>query len=101
MAEANTATTQLPTLRTVSWTNIWNRSLASDRDGIGTKPHLTADTGLSGKTLCGRAFPDDKGYPSTWGESFCKRCLNRAYKMGFEKGFTRGLSAVPSRASDW
>lgn len=86
----------LPTLRLVAWTNIWNRSAAVNSDGHGTKHHVTSEAGYSGKTLCGRTFPEDKGYPSTWGAGVCKRCANRAYAMGFEKGFTRGLKSVPS-----
>lgn len=83
-------------LRTVAWTNLWNRSLASDRDGIGTKWHLTAGEGYTGKTLCGKTYPKDKGYPSTWGAGYCKRCVSKAYALGYEKGFTNGLKAVPS-----
>ena len=88
-------------LRRVAWCNLWNRSLASDRDGIGTKFHLTADEGYTGKTLCGKTFPKDKGYPSTWGAGFCKRCLNKAYAKGYEPGFTKGLRSVPTIETDW
>lgn len=83
-------------LRTVAWCNLWNVIAANNGDGYGTKSHLTADEGYSGKTLCGKAFPEYKGYPSTWGAGFCKRCLSAAYKRGYEKGFTRGLRGVPS-----
>lgn len=82
-------------LRVVQWCNIWNVSLASDRDGYGTKYHLTKMEGREGKTLCGRPYPADKGSPSTWGEGYCRRCVNIAYRMGYEKGFTKGLYHVP------
>lgn len=82
-------------LRVVQWLNIWNWSLASDCDGYGTKYHLSMMEGRTGKSLCGRQYPAEKGSPSSWGAGYCKRCLNRAYRMGYEKGFTKGLFRVP------
>lgn len=81
-------------LRKVAWCNVWNRARANDTDGVGSLTHLTASTGVAGDTLCGKSFPRDKGFPSTY--RFCKRCLNRAYKLGYAKGFTRQLESVPS-----
>jgi hypothetical protein len=80
----------------VAWCNVWNRSLANDGDGYGTKRHLTASEGVAGRTLCGKSFPADKGYPSTWGAGYCRRCVKAAYAKGYTQGFTKGLYAVPS-----
>lgn len=82
------------TLHKVAWCNTFNHSTAINCDGYGSKAHLTSADGKAGKTLCGKEFPAVKGYPSTVG--FCKRCCNAAYKMGFEKGFTKELGWVES-----
>jgi hypothetical protein len=94
MSESNITVQKL---RSVAWCNIWNRSLANNSDGYGTKSHLTESEGVAGKTLCGRSFPRDKGYPSTWGAGYCKRCINKALAKGHQPGFTKGLESVPSR----
>jgi hypothetical protein len=86
------------TLRTVEWCNLWNYSAAYHSDGVGTKTHLTTAEGLAGKTLCGRRFPTDKGYPSNVG--FCKACLKKAYAAGHPRGFTKALACVPSEEAD-
>jgi hypothetical protein len=87
----------LNNLRLVAWCNAWNRSAALHGD-YGSMNHLTESTGLSGVTLCGRTFPMDKGYPGNLGRT-CKRCLNKAYKAGQPKGFTKSLAFVPSTES--
>lgn len=82
-------------LRLVTWCNLWNVIAANNGDGYGTKPHLTRMEGREGKTLCGKRYPREKGHPSTWGERLCKRCRTSAYRLGYEKGFERGLIYVP------
>lgn len=86
---------QAVTIRTVKWCNTWNRARAYDTDGAGTKTHLTASAGVAGQTLCGKTFPKDKGYPSSWGAGTCKKCLKKS-------GLTSiaGLASVPS-VEDW
>lgn len=42
----------------------------------GTTLHMTTESATSGKTLCGRKYPVDKGYPS-WNRT-CKRCKQKA-----------------------
>jgi hypothetical protein len=80
------------TLRKVAWCNVWNWS-DIDADGVGTKIHLTASLGELGKTLCGRAFPSAEGCPSPVG--FCQRCQQKAYQMGYSKGFSKTLDFIP------
>lgn len=77
-------------MRTVSWRNIWNWTAKAD--GYGSRTHLTESEGPSGKTLCGREFPAERGHSSSW--HFCRRCLNKAYAQGYPKGFTRDLEAL-------
>ena len=88
------------TLRKVEWVNNWDEIRASNTDGYGTKVHLTDSRDLEGKTLCGKAFPAWKGYPSSWGSGICKRCLNKALKMGFEKDVLGSLDSVKSEEED-
>ena len=64
-----------PTLRKVMWAKgvSYNAQLHGD---YGTTCHLTTGPALgklTGKTLCGRPFPYDKGHPAGW--RMCKRCL--------------------------
>jgi hypothetical protein len=66
-----------PTLRLVKWQNIWNWTL--EESGT-TRIHITAARQRSGKTLCGRPFPVEKGYPVSL--RFCKRCLAKAKTVG-------------------
>jgi len=84
----------LPTLRRVKWVGFWDRGMRELHTDVGTTEHLTKETGLTGKTLCGREFPRDKGYASA--NRFCKRCLKIARNMGFQQGFTKDLEAVGS-----
>lgn len=78
-------------LRRVYWTKY---HVTTYHDHAPTLQHLTADAGLRGKTLCGRKFPADKGQAQGW--KFCKRCVQKAYALGFVKGFTKELDFVPS-----
>lgn len=47
-------------------------------NGRGSKIHLTEAEGAEGKTLCGKVFPADKGYPYHLG--MCKTCLRKSGK---------------------
>lgn len=76
----------------VAWCNVWNRSAASHRDGAGTRLHLTDSASVRGKTLCGKTFPADKGYPS-WTRA-CQSCLKKARAAGVTT--TRDLPWVRS-----
>ncbi len=78
-------------LRSVAWVNVWNRigSLHHDTPG---RLHLTASAGRAGQTLCGRDFPKDKGYTTAF--RYCKRCVQLAYTMGYQPGFTKSLDRV-------
>lgn len=80
-------------LKKVRWQNIDQQLSLSDDLGKSSKTHLTISTELSGKTLCGKVFPKDKGVTSNV-VKFCKSCLKKAYKMGYEKGFTKELDLV-------
>ena len=88
------------TLRKVEWVNSWDEIRASNTDGYGTKVHLTDSPQLEGRTLCGKTFPQWKGYPSNWGNGICKRCLNKALKMGFEKDVLASLDWVESKSEN-
>lgn len=81
------------TLRRVAWMNIHNWR-AIDRDGAGTRVHLTEEAGSSGKTLCGKEFPAAKGYPSNF--KFCRKCFAKAGRPAKE---LIGLEYVPSEES--
>ena len=83
-------------MRKVCWCNLWNRSAAFHHD-VGSRVHLTEAEGVTGKTLCGREFPADKGYPAH--AHVCKRCVQIARKRGYQRGFTLYLEFVPSRES--
>ena len=89
----------LPTLRTVQWVTFAQRGYQEMHSDVGSRVHLTESKMLYGVTLCGRSFPVDKGFYSP--HKFCRRCVNKAYKMGFQKGFTKGLESVPTRRTDW
>ena len=100
MIERNEVTERskaLPVLRRVQWVNLWQRGYQELHGDVGSRVHLTQSEGPSGKTLCGREFPADKGYysPHKW----CKVCVNKAYKLGFQKGFTKGIDYVPSQSA--
>lgn len=84
-------------LRRVQWVN-WRQHIQAMDTDRGCQHHLTAAEGLTGKTLCGREFPADKGGASVLAGRWCKRCLNAAYKRGFKIGFTKGIEAVPSKS---
>jgi hypothetical protein len=84
-----------PKLRRVQWVNWRDRGMKELHGDVGCRIHLTSAEGLTGKTLCGREFPADKGWYSP--HKFCKRCVNKAYKMGFQQGFTKDLDSVPSK----
>ncbi len=83
-------------LRRVQWVS-WRDHVAAMNADRGCHHHLTDNDGIAGKTLCGRQYPADKGFPSPLAGRWCKRCLNAAYKRGFERGFTKGIESVPSR----
>ena len=72
----------------------WTKYHVSYHDHAPTTQHLTAESGHSGKTLCGRKYPADKG--DAQGFKFCKKCVHKAYAMGFEKGFTKELDFIPT-----
>ncbi len=97
MSEQISTQQSLPTLRRVQWVNVWQHVQSFSGDA-GTRAHLTSESGLSGKTLCGRSYPADKGFYSP--HKYCKRCVKRAYALGFGKGFTKNIDFVPSRSSD-
>lgn len=60
-------------MKKVVWSNVWNWTHSG---GHGSRVHLTNDTGLTGKTLCGKEFPRCKGAPiAAYG---CKRCWKKA-----------------------
>lgn len=60
-------------MKKVLWSNVWNWTHSG---GIASRVHLTNDSGLAGKTLCGKAYPRVKGCPS--GYAFCKQCFKKA-----------------------
>lgn len=76
-------------LRRVAWQNIWNWTL--EESGT-TRIHITAAQQRSGKTLCGRPFPVEKGYPVSL--RFCKRCLAKAKASGYSIEQVRKLTEV-------
>ena len=80
-------------MRKVCWCNLWNSAAALHGD-VGSKVHLTQSVGSTGKTLCGKTFPADKGYPAA--AQLCKRCVRIAYSQGCERGFTERLDWVGS-----
>lgn len=80
-------------LRVVAWTNIWDRGAALHSD-VGSLIHLTETEGVTGKTLCGREFPADKGHPATG--RVCKRCWNIAKKRELKVDIKQA-DWVPSR----
>ena len=58
---------------------IWCKSVSamSQLHGdYGTTVHITESNAASGKTLCGREYPRDKGYPSV--NRVCKICKRKA-----------------------
>ena len=60
-------------MRLVKWQTTMNYSL----DGGGTtRLHLTEAEGLTGKTLCGRIFPTEKGWPTA--VRYCKTCVRKS-----------------------
>lgn len=76
------------TVRKVLWSNVWNWTHSG---GIASRVHLTADAGLTGKTLCGKSFPAAKGCPS--GYKGCKACWKKA---GITAAEYQALGYVPS-----
>lgn len=66
-------------MRTVKWRNVWNWT---GEEGGTTRLHLTADDGLSGKTLCGRDYPRRKGYPTA--VHYCKTCVKKSGRSSIE-----------------
>jgi hypothetical protein len=81
------------TLRRVAWCNVWNAAYQS-RDGNGSKVHLTTSEQATGKTLCGRIFPADKGYPASIGT--CRACLRAMTVEQARQVPIRDLEWVPS-----
>ena len=79
-----------PKYRSVKWRNLWNWT---SEEGGTTRMHLTGSEGLSGTTLCGREFPDSKGYPTA--VRYCKTCVKKS-KMTVEQ--IKELEYVPSSA---
>lgn len=75
-------------MRTVKWKNLWNYT---QEEGGTTRLHLTSSEGLTGKTLCGREYPRNKGYPTA--VRYCKTCVKKS-KLTFEQ--VRALEQVPS-----
>jgi phage terminase large subunit GpA-like protein len=75
-------------MRKVKWCNVWNWS---QEEGGVTRVHLTKSEGLSGTTLCGRAFPSRKGHPTA--AHYCKACLRGT---GLTLIQLRALDSVPS-----
>lgn len=67
-------------LRRVAWQNLWNWT--QEESGT-TRFHLTDARGQSGKTLCGRSFPVEKGYPVSL--RVCKRCAVKAAASGYSR----------------
>lgn len=84
-------------MRKVCWCNIWNSAAAYHSD-VGSRVHLTEAEGLTGKTLCGKSFPADKGYPAH--AQLCKRCVRIARNKGCQQGFSQNLDYVPSKETD-
>lgn len=62
-------------LRKVMWASGVSH-MAQLHGDYGTTVHLTFETGASGKTLCGKKFPSEKGHPSA--NRMCKRCMKIA-----------------------
>jgi hypothetical protein len=86
----------LTPLRRVQWVNFWDRGMKELHSDVGCLAHLTAYLGFKGKTLCGKEYPEDKGQYSP--ARYCRRCINAAYKIGYEKGFTKQITDfVPSK----
>lgn len=90
------ANTQTAKLRIVRWTGFRELVRSVNADGYGGLQHLTFSEKITGKTLCGREFPAEKGHGSNWGSRFCKTCTKKAYAMGYEQGFTANLDIVGS-----
>lgn len=81
------------TLYKVAWCNLWNIARANNADGVGSLVHLTTTSDWAGTTLCGKAFPRVKGYPSP--VRYCKRCLKKAPTRSLPLHLT-GLPWIPS-----
>lgn len=84
-------------MRKVCWCNLWNSAAAYHSD-VGSLIHLTEAEGVAGKTLCGKSFPADKGYPASG--RLCKRCVKAARAQGHPQGFSVNLEYVPSVERD-
>lgn len=87
---------ELPNLRRVQWVN-WREQIQAMDSDRGCHHHLTLAEGLTGKTLCGRAFPAYKGGPSPLAGRWCKRCLNLAKKRGFDQAMIDRVESVGSK----
>lgn len=75
-------------LRTVKWKNLWNYTA---EEGGTTRLHLTAAEGTTGKTLCGRDYPRNKGFPTA--VRYCKTCVKKSHLTYAE---INALEDVPS-----
>ncbi len=84
------------TLRKVAWCSLWNRAAARNTD-VGSLIHLTDAPGTTGKTLCGREYPADKGHPAA--ARLCKRCRGSfaARDTSGIKLILAGLEWVPNQ----
>lgn len=60
----------------VQWSNVWNRSAGLHGDA-GTLAHLADSATVRGVTLCGKAFPADKGHAGGM-TRICKKCRAKA-----------------------
>lgn len=60
-------------MKKVLWSNVWNWTHSG---GIASRVHLTDAEGRTGKTLCGKEFPIEKGHPS--GYAVCKACWKKS-----------------------
>ena len=96
--ETQNLTSELPELRRVYWSLYQHNAYRNHDFDATTRQHLTDAPGYIGKTLCGRTFPADKG--RSQGFKFCKKCVKKAYTLGFEKGFTKTLDFVSSLEND-
>lgn len=81
-------------LRNVAWCNLWTVGASYRGQETPGRVHITDAEGITGKTLCGRKFPANKGFPSAG--RYCKRCCAAAYARGEVKGFSKDLEWVPS-----